>query len=816
MLKKYLSPPVFDNPEDQHIATQLWTVIMAMTVMSILYLIAWLLLTTEKSIRILMALPLYLVFGLVFHLLKRGNVKLASGLLVWGIWVVLLAAAATSGGVLAPGYGGLLIAVLAAGIFMGKYWALVVATTSSLVGVVLVYADELGFMAVLPRQTNAITMWIAQVLFFFIAASLLQMATQRISKALQYAEQEIEERRKTESRLREAEKRYRDLVEQVPAVIYTAEAGAEGEWFYVSPRIEALTGYTSDEWMADQLLWYSRIHPDDRESAIENERLAIQEKRQYQTEYRFRKKDGSMIWIRDESLNIPEKNASRENVVQGLLLDVTAQKHAEEELQSNQSLLTAVIENIPFDFWANDQHDRYFLQNSVSRNLAGNLVGKTVEDLDIPVDMRETYKEKHLRALKGETIREEVEYFRNGEKAYALNIHVPIWNNGIISGMIGMTIDTTEQRRAQEALKDAELLYRTLVEETSVVIYRDIAEEGGPSVFISPQVENLVGYSVEQWTQNPAFWQSIVHPEDLDLVLNTITEVLRTRESRSIEYRFKAINGNWVWVRDESVAVADEEGTLLYIQGVYQNITKQKQMEEQRETLIRELESKNSELERFTYTVSHDLKAPLITMSGFLGYLEEDALNGRLERLRSDIQRIQEANLKMQRLLNELLELSRIGRLMNAPETIAYGQIVQEALTRVDGRLKSGNIQVFVDENLPSVYGDHIRLVEVIQNLLDNSAKFMGKQSNPRIDIGTNDTQGETVFFVRDNGIGIEPKYHKKVFDLFDKLNPTMEGTGVGLALVKRIIEVHGGRIWIESELGKGTTFYFTLPGFQD
>lgn len=815
MFKKFISPPVFDDPEQHHTASQLWTVVMVMTVMSILYLVIWLILSPDIPNRLLLAMPLYPLFGFIFHLIKRGKIKLASGFLVWGIWIVLLVAATASGGVLAPGYSGLLIAVLAAGIFMGKGWALVVAMVSSLAGAVLVQAENLGLMATVHRYNNAVTMWIAQVLFFFIAASLLQMATRRISSALQRAEQEIEERRRTESRLREAEKRYRDLVEQVPAVIYTAEAGAEGEWFYVSPRIEALTGYTPDEWMANQLLWYSCIHPDDRESAIENEKLAIQEKRQYQTEYRFMKKDGSMIWIRDESLNIPEKNAGKENVVQGLLLDVTAQKRAEEELQSNQSLLTAVIENIPFDFWANDQHDRYFLQNSVSRELAGNLIGKTVEDLDIPANMRKTYKEKHLRALKGETIREEVEYFRNGEKAYAMNIHVPIWNNGLISGMIGMTIDTTEQRKAQEALKDAELLYRTLVEETSVVIYRDIAEEGGPSVFVSPQVENLVGYSVEEWTQNPVFWQSIVHPEDLDLVLNTIREVLRSRESRSIEYRFKANNGNWVWVRDESVPVAEEDGTLLYIQGVYQNITKQKQMEEQRETLIHELESKNSELERFTYTVSHDLKAPLITMSGFLGYLEEDALNGRMERLRSDIQRIQEANLKMQRLLNELLELSRIGRLINAPETIAYEQIVQEALTRVDGRLKAGNIRVYVEEDLPPVYGDHIRLVEVMQNLLDNSAKFMGEQKEPRIEIGVRHSQGESVFFVRDNGIGIEPRYHKKVFELFDKLNPTIEGTGVGLALVKRIIEVHGGKIWIESELGKGTTFYFTLPGFQ-
>lgn len=812
MLKQLLSPPVLEDQEQNHTASQLWTVVMIMTVMSVLYLVVWLIIAPDKSIRVLLALPLFPVYGVVLHLIRNGRVGLASSLLVGGIWITLIVAATASGGVLAPGYGGLVIAVLAAGIFMGRNWALVVASLSVVAGAVLVYLDRLGLMAAASRYTDAITMWIAQSVFFFIASILLQMAVHRISGALQRAKQEIDERRKTEGRLREAEKRYRDLVEHVPAVIYTAEAGAEGKWYYISPRIESLTGFTPDEWMSDQLLWYSRIHPDDREAAIENEKLAVLEKRQYQTEYRFMRKDGSIIWIRDESLNIPEDTDRDLNIVQGILLDITARKQVEEKLQSNESLLTAIIENIPFDFWANDIDDRYILQNSVSRKLAGLLIGKTVDDLNVPAELREIYKEKQLRALRGETIREEVEYQRDGEKAYALNIHAPIWNNGNINGLIGMTIDMTEQRKAQEALKDAELLYRTLVEETSVVLYRDAAEEGGPSIFISPQIENMIGYSVEEWSQSPTLWQSLVHPDDLKYVLNAIHTVITMQENNISEYRFKSKKGDWIWVRDEAVPVKDENGNLLYVQGVYLNITKQKQVEEQREALIRELESKNSELERFTYTVSHDLKAPLVTMSGFLGYLEEDALRGNMERLRHDINRIMEANLKMQRLLNELLELSRVGRLMNAPEVVPFGQIVQEALSRVEGRVSAKHIQVLVGEDLPAVYGDRIRLTEVVQNLLDNAAKFMGTQTEPRIEVGVETVRGETVFFIRDNGIGIDPKYHKKVFDLFDKLNPSMEGTGVGLALVKRIIEVHGGKIWIESEPGQGTTFHFTLP----
>ena len=232
-----------------------------------------------------------------------------------------------------------------------------------------------------------------------------------------------------------------------------------------------------------------------------------------------------------------------------------------------------------------------------------------------------------------------------------------------------------------------------------------------------------------------------------------------------------------------------------------------------RQRLISELENKNAELERFTYTVSHDLKSPLFTIRGFLGYLEQDALSGNQARLKSDMQRITDATDKMQRLLNELLELSRVGRLKNESTYFPFADLVREALELVQGRIMARGIQVSIDRNLPMVYGDRPRLTEVLQNLMDNAAKFMGDQANPQIVIGCHGQEaGMPVFYVRDNGIGISSQHYDRVFGLFNKLDPKTDGTGIGLALVKRIIEVHGGRIWVESEAGKGSTFFFTLP----
>jgi signal transduction histidine kinase len=166
----------------------------------------------------------------------------------------------------------------------------------------------------------------------------------------------------------------------------------------------------------------------------------------------------------------------------------------------------------------------------------------------------------------------------------------------------------------------------------------------------------------------------------------------------------------------------------------------------------------------------------------------------------------------MDRLLSETLELSRIGRVANPPEDVPFEEIVQEAMLQTSQRTKSIGMEVLVANNLPIVHVDRMRIVEAMVNFIENGIKYRGEQQHPRIDIGYRTEAKETVFFVRDNGMGIDPSQHQKVFELFYKVNKNSDGTGAGLAIVKRIIEVHGGRIWIESEFGKGTTVCFTLP----
>ncbi len=278
------------------------------------------------------------------------------------------------------------------------------------------------------------------------------------------------------------------------------------------------------------------------------------------------------------------------------------------------------------------------------------------------------------------------------------------------------------------------------------------------------------------------------------------------------EYKFLGKDGREFDAEVNAILIKDEENLPVGFVALTRDITPRKQAEAERDKLIGELEAKNKELESFTYTVSHDLKAPLITIAGFLGYLKQDVIDHNTEKVQVDIQYINQAIAKMERLLDELLELSRIGRLVNPPENVPLGDLVQEAIKLVEGQLRERQVEIRIQEDLPVVRGDAQRLLEVMQNLLDNAVKFMGDQFQPIIEIGTRGEENDMpIVYVRDNGIGIAPEHHERIFGLFNKLDSGAEGTGVGLAIVKRIVEVHGGRIWVESQEGKGSTFYFTL-----
>jgi PAS domain S-box-containing protein len=375
--------------------------------------------------------------------------------------------------------------------------------------------------------------------------------------------------------------------------------------------------------------------------------------------------------------------------------------------------------------------------------------------------------------------------------------------------------EIAERSRTESLLRTSEERYRLINEVASDYSFSSRVDDNGVvhPIWAAGAFEQITGWPFEEYVARGG-WQSALHPDDAAQDARDM-DTLRSNRPVVTEVRTLHRDGSVRWVRVYAHPAWDDvRRRLVGIYGAVQDVTARHAADAERERLIRELELRNAELERFTYTVSHDLKAPLITIQGFLGLLRGDIAAGEAARAATDMARITTAAERMQRLLSELLDLSRVGRVMNAPEDVPFDDIAREAVEAVRGALDARRVTVRIGEGLPAVRGDRTRLVEAVQNLVDNAAKFTGDRSDAMVEIGLRGARGTMLeFFVRDNGVGIEPAYQERIFGLFDKLDPSSEGTGVGLALVRRIIELHGGSVRVESAgTGKGSTFLFTLP----
>ncbi len=522
-------------------------------------------------------------------------------------------------------------------------------------------------------------------------------------------------------------------------------------------------------------------------------------------------------------------NVENESAILSMFHDITDQRKAQQALQASESKYRNFVEQsiegiwylafdefIPTDLPAEEQvrliYERGYIAecNDVLAQMYGyesssEIRGVRLLDVEAgeslaPMNFQATLKLVKENYRSGN--RETKEITRYGETVHFLNSAVGVIKDGFLVGLWGTQLDITPLKNAENALRRSEARIRALLKSIPDMIF-EFKNDGTILQFI-PSDTNQPLFPPEQFLGKKI---GEVLPALADQTNFAITRALESGHVHAFQYDLDQDGKNRSF---EARFTPLGEDTVL---AMVRDISLQKWIEDEREKLIAELEAKNAELERFTYTVSHDLKSPLITIRGFLGFLREDSQSGNLVRLDSDIQRITGATEKMQQLLSDLLELSRVGRLINEPKEIQFNELIADVLELLHGRISQGNIAVSVEPKLPPVFGDRQRLVEVMQNLIDNAAKFMGNQPSPRIEIGQHGARADMpVFYVRDNGIGIPTEFQENIFGLFNKLDARTDGTGVGLALVKRIIEFHQGTVWLQSEPGKGTTFFLTLP----
>ena len=537
----------------------------------------------------------------------------------------------------------------------------------------------------------------------------------------------------------------------------------------------------------------------------------------------------------------------------GYTIDVTDRKQSEVLLRRNEMRLQCLVEISQYQ--AKDIHDLldYSLEQAIK--MTGSKIGYIYtyyEDRkefvlnswsagvmkECTIQEKQTVYQLDKTGIWGEAVRQRRSIIVNdfdapdpfkkgypeGDSPLQKFMTLPVFSHGKIVAVIGLAnkqedydqLDVVQvnllissvwkmvQRiRAEEALLDSEERFRTLFENaTSGVALHEIVldSQGHPVDYIflqaNPAFQKHTGMCVADILGKRA---TETHPgiEKTGLI-QIYGNVALTGEVASFDLDF-AIQGRYYHVS----AYQSGKGRFA---AVIDDITDRKMKDE-------EIAKKNAEMERFTYTASHDLRSPLVTIKTFLGFLKEDLAERNEEKVAKDIEYMAVAANKMGVLLDELLEISRVGRVVNNPVRVTFRELAEEAVSAVAGRIAEKKVIVHVDEIELVLTGDRPRLAEIWQNLIENAVKYMGDQKAPEIVIGVERSGAETAFFVRDNGMGIDPRYQDKVFVLFDKLDAKSEGSGLGLALVKRIVELNKGRIWVESEgAGKGSCFKFTLP----
>lgn len=624
--------------------------------------------------------------------------------------------------------------------------------------------------------------------------------------------QDITTRKLAEERIRNSEEKYRELYHNAAIGIF--HSTFDGKFIDVNPALARMLGYNSPEEAVTSITSIaSEVYAEPpRYDAVTTALLGTGGIAKVENLYRRR--DGSP-WYGMLHVRIVHDQEGRSDYYEGFVEDITERKRAEQALTESEQRYRNILSNTRTGYFQIDTQGRFTNVNQAWLRMHGyshetEVLGKHFSMTQVDEDQQAAgvTVEDLLRGenvLTGEFSRK----MKDGSTGYHTFSAVPVVRNGSIVGLEGFLIDVTARRRAEDALKESEEKYRRLFSRMAEgsALHEMVDDASGAPVDyrildVNPAFEQIIGLmrdDVVGKTSREAY--HVDSPPFFD----TYARVVATGQPEEFEVFFEPMKKHF------AVSVySPGKGRFATI---FEDITERKQSEELRDRLIRNLARKNAELDRFTFTVSHDLKSPLIALQAYLSLLEEDLKSGDTGQVKIDINRIVQSADKLENLITTLLSLSRSGRTVDSPVALSFTGIAREAAGILDPVIRDRGVTLTIPEAMPTVFGDRQRLVQVMTNLLDNAFKFMGNQKMPRVEVGFRYDTGFPVFFVSDNGTGIKEDDLPKVFGLYERFNPEVPGAGIGLATVKRIIEAHGGRIWAESGgPGKGTTITFTLP----
>ena len=369
--------------------------------------------------------------------------------------------------------------------------------------------------------------------------------------------------------------------------------------------------------------------------------------------------------------------------------------------------------------------------------------------------------------------------------------------------------EVAERRRAEQSLRESEQQLQLALDAAQAGIW--ILDAHANLNAWDARLERIFGLQPNSFAGTFEAWAELVHPRDRERVKAETRRALQQKQPYQGEF-LAGREGRWRNIKAQAVVQCDGEGNPAKMIGVCWDITASKRAQEQIRETAAELERKNCEMEQFVYSVSHDLKSPVVTCKGFLGILNEDLRDGKIPEALESAQRLEHATRRMDALIEDLLRLSRAGRVSGEPEPVDITALAADLVEQMCGEYDPARVAIEIANDLPGIVIDPTSAARLFQNLLGNAFKYGCSAPQARLEIGGCRSGGEIRYFVRDNGPGISPQHHDKIFGVFQRLDATKEGSGIGLAIVSRIMETHGGRAWVESAPGQGATFWLGFP----
>ena len=681
--------------------------------------------------------------------------------------------------------------------------------TDRLRGLIARMEDEEGRL--LARRSAALAARTREVRIAIAGGTLLTLGLAVVASVLVGREQA--RRRHAEEALRPTQARLEHVVASSTVVIYGNEVtGSSFSPNWVSENVTRLTGYDVAAAM-DPAWWLEHLHPDDRARVLA-EVPALFSQDRLTTEYRFRHADGSYRWVRDECRLLRDAGGTPREVV-GAWMDITEHQRAQQALRESEERHRLLFELNPLPAWVFDLETLKFLAvNEAAVSSYGysreEFLAMTIDDIRPQEDVAA------LRAAVARTVAgggAAGGIWRHRKKdGTVIEVEVtahPLAYGGRRAELV-LAQDITERQRAEQALRASEERFRALAASANDAIVS--ADSHGHITYFNPGAERLFGYAATDVTGQPL---TLLMPERFRNAHRAgLARYLATGEAhvvgKTVELAGRAKDGREFPL--ELSLASWKQGSDVAFTGIIRDVTERVRVADELRRYAAQLEAANKELEAFSYSVSHDLRAPLRSIDGFSQALQEDYTARLDEEGRSHLRRVRAATQRMAHLIDDLLHLARVSRAELKSAPVDLSAVAQGVVAELRQREPRRAVE-FVCVDQTRVRGDPTLLRVVLENLLGNAWKFTAQRRPARIEFGVSQQDGASAYFVRDNGAGFDMTYADKLFGAFQRLHSAkeFEGTGIGLATVQRIIHRHGGRVWAESAVDQGATFYFTV-----